>query len=138
MADENKAAEHAAAAEHAKAAEAKREHQPHVAEHASPEDRKAVEARRAADDKRTAEVRKKHEQERETRSKVQAEQRASMEGTPTPTQDEADQIKLGLYPEIAPDGSTDPFAPADQKQATAERAKPGQPGYATRQAVPKP
>lgn len=89
----------------------------------------------AVDDKKTQSPEaRKYAQDREKQSKEQAEQRASMQGTPTPTQEEADLAKLGLYPDLAPDGSTDPCAPPATKQATAEHSGGG---YTTRQAHPK-
>lgn len=69
------------------------------------------------------------------RDKIKAEQeehRAKMKGTPTPTQEEADKIKLGLHPELAPDGSTDPHAKKEEKPAASSG------GYSTRQAQAKP
>jgi hypothetical protein len=52
-----------------------------------------------------------------------------MKGRPTPTQEECDQIKLGMNPEISPDGSN-----PDPHDALSQRAeKPG--GYRTREST---
>lgn len=80
---------------------------------------------KATEDKRTAEARTKLNADRDKLYKDQEEQRASMRGTPTPTQEEADLIKTGHHPTLAEDGSTEPQWPApvaakDKKHATAE------------------
>lgn len=69
---------------------------------------------------------KKLATENEARAKATAEHHKIYDGKPTPTQEEADLIKLGHHPELEPDGSTDPDA------ATKEAGK--QPPYQTREA----
>jgi hypothetical protein len=55
-------------------------------------------------------------QEREERAKQMAE-REKNRGTPTPTQEECDMLKLGNHPELADDGSgPDPAAKLDTVQ----------------------
>jgi hypothetical protein len=85
---------------------------------------------KAHDDKRVVEMRK----ENERLAKEQEAHRQSLRGRPTPTQDEANQAKIGAHPELEADGSTDPFA-VTTRQTTAE---PATGGYATRQATAKP
>ena len=87
---------------------------------------------KAAADKRMADDRAKLKQEREQRTKVADEIRNKQLGTPTPTQEEADLIKMGHHPELAPDGSTDPYAERNL-QATEHGG-----GYQTRQSSPAP
>jgi len=41
-----------------------------------------------------------------------------MKGRPTPTQEECDQIKLGMHPELSPDGSDPDPAQAKPVEAT--------------------
>jgi hypothetical protein len=85
--------------------------------------------------KRMAEDKKKLETEREARAKAQAEHQKKMTGRPTPTQEEADLIKLGHHPELEPDGSTDPYAvPTTTETKHMEHAE-GKP-YQTRQQMP--
>lgn len=79
-------------------------------------------------DKRLADDKKKLAAEREHRAKVQAEHQEMMVGTPTPTQEEADLIKLGHHPDLAPDGSTDPYN-TEQAEASGTSGKP----YSNRQ-----
>jgi hypothetical protein len=56
-----------------------------------------------------------------------------MKGRPTPTQEECDQIKLGMNPEISPDGSNpDPHDALSQRQMGAERPSGG---YRTREST---
>ena len=56
-------------------------------------------------------------QNREQLAKVQEEQREAHKGTPTPTQEEADMIKLGHHVELAKDGSEeDPNVGFTQEQ----------------------
>lgn len=87
---------------------------------------------KAAADKRMADDRNKLKQEREQRAKDRDEHLKKLQGTPTPTQEEADLIKLGHHPELAPDGSTDPYAERNL-QATEHGG-----GYQTRQSTPAP
>lgn len=81
-----------------------------------------------AEDKRATEDRKRLEQEREKQEEV----RKKLRGRPVPTQDEANQAKLGLHPELEVDGSEDPFS---TKQV---EAQPSGGGYSTRQSTAKP
>ena len=86
----------------------------------------------ATDDK-LAEDKKKLKAENDARQKATAE-REKNRGTPTPTQEEADLLKLGHPVELAADGSPpDPNDPsAKTKEATAQHSG----GYSTRQATP--
>jgi hypothetical protein len=91
-----------------------------------------------ADDKdqKLAEDKKKLAADREARDKQMAE-REKNRGTPTPTQEEADLLKLGHAVELAPDGSPpDPNVnpPAGKKERDMEGQHGG--GYQTRQAQP--
>lgn len=83
---------------------------------------------------------KDQKQDREDRAKAQEEHRKKMRGRPTPTQDEADQAKLGMHPELAADGSTDPFAAPTTTAAHANKqstAESGGASYSTRQSTTK-
>jgi hypothetical protein len=84
---------------------------------------------KAAADKRLADDKKKLEQDRADRAKT-AEDRRKARGTPTPTQEEADLIKLGHHPQLAPDGS-----PPDPQVVPTKQMEPasGGRGYETRQ-----
>jgi len=93
---------------------------------------------KAAADKRLADDTKRLEQERADRAKAQDERRKHR-GTPTPTQEEADLIKLGHHVQLAPDGSGDDpnntgFVPARRQMEAAPSG--GGRGYETRQASP--
>lgn len=63
-----------------------------------------------------SEDKKRLASEREERTKAQEEHRKKMIGRPTPTQEEADLIKLGHHPDLEPDGSQDPYATPEQKE----------------------
>jgi hypothetical protein len=68
-----------------------------------------------------------HKADREKRAKEYAER---MKGRPTPTQDECDQIKLGLHPELAVDGSGPDL---NEERNTTRHMSPGKPAeYKTR------
>ncbi|HEY2245182.1 MAG TPA: hypothetical protein VGH47_13355 [Xanthobacteraceae bacterium] len=85
-------------------------------------------------DQKLAEDKKKLAADREDREKQMAE-RAKNQGTPTPTQEEADLLKLGHAVELAPDGSPpDPNTVPAEKKDMAAAGHGG--GYATRQAQP--
>jgi hypothetical protein len=75
-------------------------------------------------DKRVADEKKKLADERSARQKAREEHLKQVTGRPTPTQDEADQAKLGLHPELEPDGSTDPYAPPHNEAKQMESGKP--------------
>ena len=58
-----------------------------------------------------------------------------MRGRPTPTQEEADLIRTGQQPPLAPAGPTEPpWPPVTNKPMSAETGG----GYSTRQATSKP
>ena len=83
-----------------------------------------------------AEDKKKLAAEQQARDKQMAD-KAKHAGTPTPTQEEANLLKLGHAVELAPDGSPpDPnnFNPAAPEQKDMQAAACG--GYQTRQAAP--
>jgi hypothetical protein len=105
-----------------------KEHEAHAKSHNEPPMSQGRN-QHAHDDKRVADMRK----ENERLAKEQEAHRQSLRGRPTPTQDEANQAKIGAHPELEVDGSTDPFAVT--KEAT---AAPAGGGYATRQATAKP
>ena len=85
-----------------------------------------------ADDpkKKLEDDKKKLSEERAEWDKQQALHKKIYTGRPTPTQEEANLIKLGNHPELEPDGSTDPNNPEAMKAMVAEggSSKP----YATR------
>ena len=83
-------------------------------------------------------ARKRIEDDRKAREMaLNAQTNMSAEGsTPTPTQEENDMAKLGVYlPEKEPDGSPEQdFLAPQQMQTRHLEAKPGTPGYETRAA----
>lgn len=95
----------------------------------------APRAGQTRDSKAKLEADKKRLQEdREERAKQMAE-REKHRGTPTPTQEEADLIKLGHHPELANDGSgPDPADAVNTVQHIGAKPKAEKPGeYPTRQ-----
>ncbi|MBO0717693.1 MAG: hypothetical protein J2P55_10220 [Rhizobiales bacterium] len=75
----------------------------------------------------SADAMAQHKADREKRAKEYAER---MRGRPTPTQDECDQIKLGMHPEISVDGSGPDLNEATN---TVRHMSPGRPAeYKTR------
>jgi hypothetical protein len=80
-----------------------------------------------AAEKRMEDDKKKLSEERADRQKKREEHLKMVTGRPTPTQEEADLIKLGHHPELAADGSTDPYSDK------AMEAEGGGGGYKTRQ-----
>lgn len=65
--------------------------------------------------------------------KAQQEQRDKNKGTPTPTQEEADLLKLGEHPDLAEDGSAEDPNVGFGVTRHMEGSKGG--GYATRQST---
>ena len=77
------------------------------------------------------EDKKKLAQQREERTKAYEEHKKKRTGTPVPTQEECDLIKLGHHPELAKDGSEeDPNVGFSTKQLEGERSERS--GYQTR------
>jgi hypothetical protein len=85
----------------------------------------------AVDDKKLADDKKKLAEEREAREKAAAD-REKHRGTPTPTQEEVDLVKLGHHIDLAKDGS--PEEGVEQREAAAG----GRAAYETRQLGSKP
>ena len=93
------------------------------------------------DEQRLEHDKKSIADEREARGKAIAE-REKNRGTPTPTQEEADLLKLGHHPELAKDGS-----PPDPNEALntvrhigakpSDKEKPGSGDYSTRSMSPR-
>ena len=80
--------------------------------------------------KRMEADKKKLAAENEKRAADSAAHAKMVTGTPTPTQEEADLIKLGHHPELAPDGSTDPYSAKAMEPASSQHTGGG---YQTRQ-----
>lgn len=81
--------------------------EPRTSPHESPTTREPAHQRGGNAERakeREATDKKRLQQEREERAKQMAE-REKNRGTPTPTQEELDLIKLGHHPELANDGS---------------------------------
>jgi hypothetical protein len=91
---------------------------------------------KAAADKRMAEDKKRLAEERDKRQKDREEHLKRTRGTPTPTQEECDLLKLGHHVEIAKDGSAeDPNVGFTQKQLVGSGHGSG---YETRQMGAEP
>jgi hypothetical protein len=69
-------------------------------------------------DKKLADDKKKLAEAREAREKAEAE-REKHRGTPTPTQEEVDLVKLGHHIDLAKDGSPEEGVVVEGKEATA-------------------
>jgi hypothetical protein len=87
---------------------------------------------KAAADKKLADDKKRLSEERERRQKEGEEHAKRMRGTPTPTQEENDLVKLGNFVELAKDGSEEePSGGFTQRQLEGGRHEGG--GYETRE-----
>ena len=86
-----------------------------------------------ADDAKLAADKKQVAAENEARQKFYSE-RAKHAGRPTPTQEEADLLKLGNHIELSPDGSPPDPQQVGTKNMEAEHSSGG--GYRTRHVAP--
>jgi hypothetical protein len=92
------------------------QHHPAGAGQPQPQNQQRTQQRQQDEKSRLESDKKRLSEEREQRAKQQQE-RESKKGTPTPTQEECDLLKLGHAVELADDGSgPDPNMPKQDEQ----------------------